>query len=248
MSAIVGIVAGRGIFGYNIPVFWRYLRDRSVLKLFIAVDSNKPLDDQICSHHKTQLVQWEGADTHDNLAVQRNNMLDLIHQYIHPRPRDNSPVKLPDWVIIGDDDGLPSDNYFQILDKNLYSYPVIATGKLQNLDGQRYWDIANHYSNRLPQLLPYESWWREEYKKGFYINGNQHIMNSRAFNLGVRYRNHPGEDTWWAEDNLKAGAQFVFMLNIYMTLQRMHGKLGSYTFGDCERQTIEINNFSLLEP
>lgn len=226
----VGIIAGKGIQQHVPIVLWRYLRDPYVKKVFVAIPEEKPfLDMEIWEHSKFIKVDWIGVDSHSNLAAQRNHMFDLMHGHYHV-----------DWYMQADDDGLPGDHYFDLLEAEnnvLYSVPILLTGRLINLDGQRYWDVAQWHHDEdppvTPTLLPYFDWKNPKYSHGLYFNGNQHILNRKGFELGVKYREFEAEDTWFAQDFVEAGGKLEVSHGMRMSLMRMHGHLGQKSFRDC---------------
>lgn len=213
-EVVVGIVAGLGLNGITIPVLWRYLRDPYVARVFVAVGPNK--ENEWIDHPKLQLVEWRGEDSHSNLARQRNRMLDYM-----------SAEEPAQWYMLGDNDGMPDEEYFDELLFNDYDYPAVLTGRLLNLDGARYWDVAISRPPDIPKLLPYDEWKDPKYAQGLYFNGNQHLINRAAFELNVPYRPFAAEDTWYVQDLIAAGVTPEFNYHMTMTLQRMHAGLGA---------------------
>src|SRR5271165_1685937 len=135
MSVNVGLIAGHGMNAANLPVIWRYLRDPYVCKLLIATNPEE-VDMEVCRHPKAIIIKWDGENRHDMIARQNNNMLEVM--------REEKYCARANWYMICEDDGMPCDNYFEVLQRKIYSYPVIATGRCFNLDGSRYWDIARN--------------------------------------------------------------------------------------------------------
>jgi hypothetical protein len=127
-----------------------------------------------------------------------------------------------EWIWFGDEDALPADDYFRVLSKMHYDFPVLMTGKTLNADGRRWYDCCSFQTDGVPFCVPYEDWQNPRWAKGLYCSGNQHIMNRLGFDLNVPYPNKQGEDPYYCWAFRKAGGKLIFRPELLCTLQKLH--------------------------
>jgi hypothetical protein len=207
---IVGLQAGRGIGPTERRVIDPILAHPYVHSLWLTVPRYPDVE-----HTKLRVIV-EPSQGHHMLYASRNRMMARIRAQIRLLSR---PI---DYVLMGDDDGIPDGDYFDILaGLPKTNEPILYTGKLSNANGARWYDIAAFVGTQ-PVAIPYDSWDHPRWDENRYANGNQHILNMAAWNLGVDYPAHAGEDPWFCWALVRAGARIQFVPELHMTLARQH--------------------------
>jgi hypothetical protein len=159
---------------------------------------------------------WHGPDSHDFTGLNRERIRGIISVAL---ANMREPVE---WIWFGDDDALPAKDYFAVLSKIHYDFPVLMTGKTLNLDGRRWYDICSFGTDGGPFCVPYEDWDNPRWAKDLYASGNQHLFNRTGFELNVPYPPRAGEDPHMCWAFRQAGGRLVFRPELVCTLQKMH--------------------------
>lgn len=212
---LVGIIAGLEIDEMTERVIDRIAANERVRHIWVATNGKTPR----WLRDLDRLTVIEMAfPKYNDLWKARNRLLDEFE--IHKKPDDR-------WFHIGDNDGLPAFNYYDVLEEIPYSAePMLVTGKLYNYDGKtRYYDICGFEYGDGPQpvCLPYDNWKDSRYNDTRYANGNQHILNRSGLELGIRYPEVSGEDPHFSWAFVKAGGTIEFNPLLTMQLAKPHG-------------------------
>lgn len=217
---IAGILAGTGVYQMAERVIQRYLNDPLVQAVWVLTPNERFRSHGFMAHEKIRHInEWAGEDSHEKTGINREIMRRQIYENMFLVGDAGSPA---DWVIIGDEDGLPAPDYFEKLDKIEYDYPVLLTGKTFNANGARWFDISSFQIDAEPFCVPYDDWENPRWAKDLYCSGNQHVMNRSGFNLNVSYIDRPGEDPHYCWDFKKAGGKLEFRPELSMWLQKVH--------------------------
>lgn len=211
MNITVALVAGRGIGEMAIRVIEPILMDPLVDHLYVLYGEIPGLPYWLIEHPKITEIDFP-MRSHADLGNARNWMWDIIENESDP-----------DWLLIGDEDGLIHPDFFRVLSELPYPKdPVLVTGKLDNANGKRYYDICAFIGTQ-PVAIPYDDWQNPKWDEKRYANGGQHILNRAARQLGVRYQDRDGEDPHFCWDFVKAGGRIQFEPELKMTLAKLHG-------------------------
>lgn len=132
---------------------------------------------------------------------------------------------LADLAVLLDDDTEPAPGYFEFLaDLNLTDSPTMFGAKLNNLDGQRSWDVCS-FQRGNPVVVPYEFWNNPIWAESLYFSGPQHIFNKAGYMLAASIGYPPlkyGEDTNFCFAFKKAGGELRFLPDISANLLHRH--------------------------
>ena len=215
---VVGILAGRGLFEMAEKVVAKIAAAPQVSKVWVLTPQGRYRSaDFFRRYPKIQHINsWRGPDSHDGTAINREHLRSVMYLAVA-----NLPVR-PEWIWFADEDALPADDYFAQLDRIHYSEPVLLTGKTNNLDGKRWYDLCSFQTDGHPFCVPYDDWQNPRWAKDLYCSGNQHIMNRAGFELNVPYPNIPGEDPHYCWAFRKAGGKLEFRSELLCTLQKLH--------------------------
>ena len=215
---VVGLLAGRGIFEMAEKVIGKIAASSYVAKVYVLTPKNRYKSADFFRKYPkvVHINAWLGPDSHDGTAVNREHLRTVISLALVNMPE---PV---DWVWMGDDDALPANDYFAKLSEMRYEEPVLLTGKTNNLDGRRWYDICSFQTDGHPFCVPYDDWQNPRFAKDLYASGNQHLFNRAGFDLGVPYPQVHGEDPHMCWAFRKAGGKLIFRPELVCTLQKMH--------------------------
>jgi hypothetical protein len=209
---VVGLVAGRGIGPMALRVMEPIYSNTLVDHLYMVVGEPPDMPDWLKRNPKVTPI-YHTVRKHADLGLARNAMLNLIESQCDP-----------DWLLIGDEDGLVDRDFFQVLNDLSYpADPVLLTGKMRNMDVKRWYDICGFIPHNQPVAIPYDDWRNPRWDEGRYANGGQHILNRSARKLGVRYQDRDGEDPHFCWDFILAGGRLQFEPGLAMTLAKQHG-------------------------
>ena len=214
---VVGLVAGRGIGDMALRVMEPIYSDPLVDQLYVCIGEPPDMPTELKQHPKITPV-YHTIRAHGDLGPARNTLLNLIEAQCDP-----------DWLMIGDEDGLIDPGFFLGLDLiPINGLPILATGRMRNADGNRWYDICGfikcpNTGAPQPVALPYNEWMHKKWNKSRYANGGQHILNRSARALKVRYQHIDGEDPHFCWDFVKAGGRIQFVPDLGMTLAKQHG-------------------------
>ena len=130
-----------------------------------------------------------------------------------------------DIRVILDDDTLPLDDYFELLAHlPVVDKPLMFTGRLQNHDGTRCWDVCS-FDKGNPVIVPYDFVDNPQWSADLYFSGPQHIFNQRGAILGAEL-GYPdltyGEDTLFCRNFREHGGELVFITDISARLLHQH--------------------------
>jgi len=215
---LVGILAGTGLFDMAERVVAKIASAPEVGRVWLLTPQNRYRDPQFFKKYPKieHINSWYGPDSHDYTALNRERIRNAIALYLANKPE---PVE---WIWFGDEDALPADDYFEVLSRISYDFPVLMTGKTNNLDGRRWFDICSFNREHHPFCVPYENWDNPVWAHDLYCSGNQHLFNRSGFDLGVPYPNKQGEDPHMCWAFKKAGGRLMFRPELVCTLQKLH--------------------------
>lgn len=130
-----------------------------------------------------------------------------------------------DIRVILDDDTLPLDDYFELLAHlPVVDKPLLFTGRLQNADGSRCWDVCS-FDNGNPVIVPYDFVDHPKWAEDLYFSGPQHIFNKAGAKLAA-WIGYPdityGEDTQFCRTFRQKGGELVFISDISAKLLHQH--------------------------
>jgi len=214
----VGILAGTGIFEMAERVVGKIVSAPEVAKVWLLTPRNRYRNTALFKTYPKieHINSWIGPDSHDATALNRERIREAIAFYL------NNYAEPVEWIWFGDEDALPADDYFEVLSKIHYDFPVLMTGKTNNLDGRRWYDICTFGTDHHPFCVPYEDWDNPRFAQDLYCSGNQHLFNRAGFDLGVPYPNKQGEDPHMCWAFKKAGGRLIFRPELVCTLQKLH--------------------------
>lgn len=211
MNITVGLAAGRGIREMALKVMAPIYANPLVDRLYMVIGEPPMMPWWLTENPKVTAVYY-GMKSHADLGRARNWMWDIIENECDP-----------DWLMMGDEDGLIDLDFFEVLASLPYpDDPVLVTGKMRNMDGKRHYDICSFIGNQ-PVAVPYEEWQSPKWDARLYANGGQHILNRAARQLGLRYQDIDGEDPHFCWDFRKLGGRIIFEPRLGMTLAKQHG-------------------------
>jgi hypothetical protein len=221
---LVGILAGRGIFTMAERVVGKIASAPEVGRVWVLTPQNRFQSAAFFKKYPKveHINSWHGPDSHDYTGLNRERIRGIISVAL---ANMREPVE---WIWFGDDDALPANDYFALLSKIHYDFPVLMTGKTKNMNGQRWYDICSFGADHHPFCVPYEDWENPRWAQDLYCSGNQHLFNRAGFELNVPYPTIQGEDPHMCWAFRKAGGRLIFRPELVVTLQKMHGqaKLG----------------------
>lgn len=213
---VVGMLAGLGVYEMAETILGVILNAPEVDAVWVLTPTGKYRDYAVFRNPKIRHINsWAGPDTHDFTGCNRER----IRQAIVKALPTMAPVE---WIWMGDDDALPAENYFTELAKIHYDFPVLMTGRTNNVDGRRWYDWAGFQKDGYPFTIPYETWNHPRWAATAYCSGNQHLLNRAGFDLNVPYPDVPGEDPHFCRDFVKAGGRLIFRAELLCTLQKYH--------------------------
>jgi hypothetical protein len=215
---LVGILAGTGLFDMAERVVAKIASAPQVGKVWVLTPQNRYKSVSFFAKYpKVQHINsWQGPDSHDGTALNRERIRKAIFNVL---TNFAGPVE---WIWLGDEDALPADDYFAMLSTMHYPEPVLMTGRTNNLDGRRWYDICSFGTDGGPFCVPYEDWDNPRWAKDLYCSGNQHLFNRAGFELNLPYPSVPGEDPHMCWKFKRAGGRLIFRPELICTLQKMH--------------------------
>jgi FkbM family methyltransferase len=217
-SILVGILAGHGLFNMSERVIAKIAAAPEVGRVWVLTPQNRYQSRTFFAKYPKieHINSWQGPDSHDFTGLNRERIRAAIFAALGKLPY---PVE---WIWFGDEDALPADDYFAVLSRMHYAEPVLLTGKTNNLDGRRWYDLCSFQTDGHPFCVPYEDWDNPRWAKGLYASGNQHLFNRAGFALNVPYPSIKGEDPHMCWAFRKAGGKLVFRPELTVTLQKLH--------------------------
>ena len=215
---LVGILAGHGLFEMGEKVVGKIASSPLVSKVWVLTPKDRFQSGTFFRKYPKvyHINAWLGPDSHDGTAVNREHLRSVI---AFDLANTAEPVE---WIWMGDEDALPADDYLALLDTMHYEEPVLMTGKTNNLDGRRWYDICSFQTDSHPFCVPYDDWENPRWAKDLYCSGNQHLFNRAGFDLNVPYPQISGEDPHMCWAFKKAGGRLVFRPELVCTLQKLH--------------------------
>jgi hypothetical protein len=215
---VVGILAGMGLFEMGEKVVGKIAAAPQVGGVWVLTPQNRFQSATFFKKYPKirHINSWLGPDSHDGTAINREHLRSIISLALTNMPE---PVE---WIWMGDEDALPADDYFAKLASMRYDGPVLMTGKTNNLDGRRWYDICSFQTDSHPFCVPYDDWENPRWAKDLYCSGNQHLFNRAGFDLGVPYPQISGEDPHMCWAFKKAGGRLIFRPELVCTLQKLH--------------------------
>jgi len=202
----VGILCGRGETDEALRVIQHCLSDpnvHTVLPLFPAAPTK-------C---RGKFVFYPPA-AQNRRGAARTELLRVLYR-----------LQDTDIRVLLDDDTLPLDDYFELLAHlPIIDKPCLFTGRLQNADGHRCWDVCS-FENGNPVVVPYDFIDHPKWSGDLYFSGPQHIFNRAGATLGAKI-GYPdltyGEDTQFCRNFREQGGELVFVTDIQAKLLHQH--------------------------